>query len=120
MKIVLVDDSELDLMINKKIIELTYDESKVASFNNSESFFNYMSSGEKPDMVISDMQMPKVSGLDLAHEYITKYGKDHSKLVLLTAFVDGAIQKQVNDISDHIKLVEKPLNPSVLKALVSA
>lgn len=119
MKIVLVDDSELDLMINQKIIEMTYDQSRINSFDNCDSFFHYMEDAEQPDIVISDMQMPRTTGLELAHKYIDKFGEGYSKLILLTAYVDDAIQKKVQEVSNNIRLVEKPLNQSILKGLVS-
>jgi response regulator RpfG family c-di-GMP phosphodiesterase len=118
MKIALVDDSELDLMINKRIIELTYNDSQVVSFRDPDSFFSYLEQGDIPDIVISDMQMPKKTGLELAHEYIDKFGEEHSKLFLLTAFVDGTIEKKVSDVSTAIRLIEKPLSQSVLKAFL--
>lgn len=120
MRVALVDDSELDLMINQKIIELTYNESRVESFENPDAFFNYLKGGEQPQLIISDMQMPRTSGLELASKYIREYGNSGAQLVLLTAFVDDAIQAEVEAVSGDIKLVEKPLNESVLRSIVSA
>ena len=120
MKIVLVDDSELDLMINRKIIELTYGESLISSFDDSDKFFTYLEDGEDPQIIISDMQMPKTTGLELASRYIDRYGENKAKLVLLTAYVDEQIKNKVREVSECIHLVEKPLNQNILKALVSA
>jgi len=120
MNIVLVDDSELDLMINKKIIEMNYNGTQVSSFGDSDKFFEYVEDCEEPDLVISDMQMPKTSGLELANRFINRFGEGYSKLILLTAFVDDSIRKQVEEVSDKIHLIEKPLNPRILKDLFAA
>jgi len=67
------DDEEMNLAIGLMLKLLDCD---VTSFNNVRSAAQLFASGKKPDLLILDINMPEVSGLDMV-EFLRR--RDHTK-----------------------------------------
>lgn len=70
--------------------------------------------GDLPDMIISDVQMPVVSGLELAAAL--REARRNVAVVLMTAFPDDRVRARVQRIGAH--LLAKPFRVEELVELV--
>jgi len=99
MKILLADDSELILKRLKDIV-IDYDQVELTgSYRNGMDALNAIRDTQ-PDLVILDLKMPDLTGLEVLHE-IRKENKT-MKFVILTLFSSGFYrQKAMNEGADY-------------------
>jgi two-component system response regulator NreC len=83
--IILIDDHEIVIDSLKYLIEGQSNHTVVAKFNNAEEALQYIKENQtKVDVVVSDIKLPNMSGLEL-----TKEIKNHNsqiKIILLSQF----------------------------------
>jgi len=73
---------------------------------------------ERPDIVITDMLIPKVHGIDLCQKIKSDDGLKHTAVILMTAVYKGLPFKQdVNEASADF-CIEKPLDMAKILELV--
>ncbi|MFS4482941.1 response regulator [Hyunsoonleella sp. 2307UL5-6] len=113
MKILAIDDQQLVLLpIQKRLIELGYDVKIETDANNSISLYNSF----KPDLVIVDINMPKVSGLDIIKKIRNSKKADTPIMVLSGNTKDDIITEGFElGINDYMK---KPLSLNEICARV--
>ena len=80
-KILYVDDEEVNLLIFEKIFEKNY---KVVTANSGEKGLKLLEDQPDTTVVISDMKMPLMSGLEFIQEAKSKFSD--IKYFILTAF----------------------------------
>ncbi len=85
MNIIIVDDDKLVSLSLKTILEAQPDISVIAMGSNGEDAIALFEQ-HKPDVLLMDIRMDKMNGLDAAKEIIAKY--DDAKILLLTTFSD--------------------------------
>ena len=85
MNIIIVDDDKLVSLSLKTILEAQPDISVIALGSNGEDAIALFEQ-HKPDVLLMDIRMDKMNGLDAAKEIIAKY--DDAKILLLTTFSD--------------------------------
>lgn len=85
MRIVVVDDDQIVAISLKTILE-SDEEIKVAACGNDGADAIELYEKEKPDILLMDIQMKKVSGLSAAEEIMKK--DPEAKILLLTTFSD--------------------------------
>ena len=103
-KILLVEDEELIRMEMQEILELEYENIEVAC-NGQEGLEKYKSF--KPDIVVSDIQMPIMDGLEMI-EKIQEYG-DEVEYILITAFTEDKYLIQASKLSIQY-YISKPID----------
>ena len=69
----------------------------------------------KPDIVLTDIRMPKLSGIEFAQR-LTKQCPD-SKILFISGYLDISYLKSAIQLS-AVDYIEKPLNPEAVKAAV--
>jgi len=73
---------------------------------------------EKPDVIISDMLIPKVHGLDLCKKIKQDPGFSQTKVILMTAvYKSTTFKPQVKDAGAD-GFIEKPINTTDLMKLI--
>jgi two-component system response regulator DesR len=82
--ILIVEDQSLVRDAIAMLLSLEDDLTIVAKFSNGQEAINYLNDNPTPHIILSDIEMPLVSGLDLA-AYVTKQSLS-SKVVLMTTF----------------------------------
>src|SRR5512133_3598691 len=111
-KILIIDDDKMTRMLfNIALSKAGYN---VVEAENGELGIQKVSS-EKPDLVITDYQMPGKNGL----EVLAEIRKQNNKLpvIMLTAF--GDVVLTIKSIQEGAyEYLEKPVNPELLKASV--
>ncbi len=111
-KVVAVDDSRMILNIYKATLhELGYDP---VLFEFPASAIEWLQN-EKPLMVLTDLNMPDITGVQLTEEIRKKYKVEDLPVIMVTT------QNEVNDNEDAKKaginkIINKPFNAKTLKA----
>jgi len=116
MKILLVDDDSLSRgSLHKFLTQYLHHE--VAAFDSAVSAYNYLGS-ESVDMIISDIKMPEMSGIELLEKVKSNEELKSIDLVLITGFgeVSTAIQALRLGAYDYL---QKPVDIDELANIIS-
>lgn len=77
-----VDDMETNLEILKDILKGDYN---VKTFICGMDVLNYLENNEAPDLIIMDIDMPELNGIETTRRINNYYAKDHIPILFLTA-----------------------------------
>lgn len=123
--VLLIDDNDVDLKINSKLIKISNLFDEIVSCQSAEEGLTYLnrhlSEEQKlPDFILLDIQMPDMDGFDFL-EYYKKLPKQLTEkclIAMLSSTLDfGDIKKA--EASQHVvKLLKKPLHPGELEELL--
>jgi len=122
----LIDDSEIDVLINRRLMELTFFCENIVIVRSAEEGLSFLkndclNADEAPDWIFLDMYLPMMSGYDFIDEFknLPSFVTDKSKIVVLSV-----VQRQ-----DHLLRIfenrfvfgqlEKPLTQEALKNLAN-
>lgn len=112
--IVWIVDDEEDIL---EIIEsdLTGAEYTVRAFNSAKELLSELPSGN-PDLIVSDIKMPEMSGIELVKEVNKK--RPHLPVIILSGFVT---KETCLDVLQHgvVGILEKPYDDKKLLSLVN-
>ena len=72
----------------------------------------------KPDIVITDIKMPVMSGLELAAKCIEEYKENGPYFIVLTSYEDFALAREALQLSVCDYLIKLELTPDILKESV--
>lgn len=115
LRVVAVDDSKMILHIYRTVLHNLGCESRLFEFPAKaiESIKR-----EKPDIILTDLNMPDITGIDLTREIRKKYSKDKLPIVMVTTQdecrdFDSALEVGIND------LVRKPFTESQIGEMLN-
>ncbi len=113
-RVLIVDDEEdLTWTLTKKLSK-DQDKFQLICVNSGREAFEVLN--QLPtDLVITDVRMPEVSGLELLTEIRDKYPQ--TKVIIMTAYGSSDIQKSANDLG-CFRYVEKPFEINELRELI--
>ncbi|MFT4521972.1 MAG: two-component system nitrate/nitrite response regulator NarL [Bacteroidia bacterium] len=115
--IVLIDDNEIDLFVNRKLLEVADLSVKITDFLNPKYALEHLKKEKKVDLILVDHQMSSYTGYSFLNEfYNLKLGYE-PKIAVLTASANPDEHLQYNLISKDIDVWEKPLNIDLIKAI---
>ncbi len=115
-RILLVDDELAVLKLLEFILRDSYD---LVIHNNGLEAINWMDEGNIPDLIISDLQMPYVDGLDFVKSLKTSGYYRNIPIILLSAAY--TLEELAQQLPYHFDLlIAKPFNPTVLKKNIKA
>ncbi len=114
--LLLVDDEIAVLKLLEFILKKDYD---LMIHNNGLEAISWMDSGHMPDLIISDLEMPYVDGLDFVRSLKTSgYYREIPIILLSAAYSSDDLAEQLPYNFDL--LVSKPFNPSKLKESIQS
>ncbi len=111
-KIAIVDDDRVTLAVIEKALIL--DGFWVYSAQDGEEGLELVKR-EKPDILISDMLMPKIHGVDLCKKVKESHELKHTRVILMSAVYKKIAYKDLIRESGADDFMEKPVDLNTLK-----
>jgi CheY-like chemotaxis protein len=113
-KVLIVDDEETLTWGMAKSLSKDKDKYEVMVANNGREALNILKR-EKIDLVISDIRMPDINGLDLLVKIKKEY--PHTKVIIMTAYGSPDVQKEANR-RGSLYYIEKPFEISDIRKII--
>ncbi len=110
-KIMIIDDEPLNIMTFRQHLKMDGYENFVTTSDARESL--HLLRNERPDVVLLDIRMPEISGLDILRVIGLDPILQHTPVLILTAASDPAIRKQALDLGAS-DFLQKPIDPNEL------
>jgi two-component system, chemotaxis family, chemotaxis protein CheY len=115
MKKVLVIEDDIPLCwLLEKILQSKYE---VIIMSNGMEAWSWLSDGNLPDLIISDIKMPSLDGIELLENLSNSGLFKNIPVIILSGYEDGSKRKQCLDLGAFTYLV-KPFEPQSLVAEV--
>lgn len=116
-KTILIDDSEIDLFIQRRFLEVYNFSHQLISYKSAEAALSGLrnSNGEPPpDIIFLDLNMPDTDGFTFLKifENLPEKIKNASKIVVLTSSNSVKDKQQVFQNKNVIQFITKPLKQS--------
>jgi CheY-like chemotaxis protein len=122
--VMLIDDNDLDIMVNKKLIESENFSSNVVSHTSAQNALDYLkanaSADDKiPNVIFLDIMMPEMDGFGFIDEFgkLDDAVKKKTHIVMLSTTESFKDLNRANQSPYVYKFLNKPLTAPVLKAL---
>jgi two-component system, NarL family, nitrate/nitrite response regulator NarL len=121
-KTMLIDDSEIDLFIHRRFLELCNFSKELTTYKSAEIALDSLKNldgQEPPNVIFLDLNMPIVDGfsfLNLFTELPEKIRK-RSRIVVLTSSNSTTDREQVFLYKNVVQMITKPMKQSDIDAL---
>ncbi len=118
----LIDDSEIDLFIHRRFLELCNFSKELVAYRSAESALSWLKNlngDAPPNVIFLDLNMPVVDGflfLNLFSSLPEKI-REHSRIVVLTSSGSAADREQVLLHRNVIKMITKPIKQADIEAI---
>jgi CheY-like chemotaxis protein len=109
-KILVIEDDTLLCWLLKKIVGTN---AEVVLMHNGLEAWNWLSEGNEADLIISDIKMPTLSGLELLKKLNGNPTLKDVPVIILSGFEDPSKRKACLDLGAYTYMV-KPFEPAVL------
>lgn len=113
-KILVIEDDTLLCWLLKKIVGTNAD---VVIMNDGMEAWEWLSGGNEADLIISDIKMPNLDGLELLKLVSGSAALQNVPVIILSGYEDSAKRKECLELGAHTYMV-KPFEPPVLIAAV--
>ena len=124
--VMLVDDNDIDLFLNKKFLRVAGITDNTISFNSALEALNYLKHNanfpEKlPSIILLDIQMPIINGFQFLElfEEIPHQVRESVSIYMLSSTTDPIDIECALDNPNVVNLLCKPLDPLALKTVLS-
>jgi len=110
----LIDDSEVDLFVQKKFLELRHFANQIITFSSPAQALEVLNStpqDESPGIVFLDLNMPIVNGFEFLEQVRDSSASvfDNMKVVILTSSNSMADRERARSFNNVISFIPKPL-----------
>lgn len=124
-KTLIIDDSEMDLLVNQMIIKTANLSKETITKNNGKEGWLYLSNllkekpEELPDLILLDINMPEMNGFEFLSKFeqeaaLTKY----CKVIVISSSEDMEDLQKASQFKCVANYVVKPLEIASIKKLV--
>ncbi|MHA4896150.1 response regulator [Pedobacter sp. PWIIR3] len=124
-KVLLIDDNEVDLKINSKIITISKLFDEIVLCQSGEEGLAYLTKylddpEQLPDFILLDIQMPEMDGFEFLELFrkLSKTVTEKCLVAMLSSTLDFGDIKKAEANPYVIKLLKKPLFPKELEELL--
>ena len=118
-KIMLIDDNELDIFIAEKILEKAAFEGKIIVMESSKAALNYLkenagSNDKIPDVIFLDILMPEMDGYGFLNEFenLNEEVKNKINIIILTSTSNPKDKERAAKYAFVKNFITKPLKIS--------
>ena len=121
--VLLVDDSYIDNLINRKIIEKNHFADEIIVISSPVDAISYLkeclaTNTNIPDVIFLDIRMPEMTGFEFLQELKTIEGSDQKfKIFILSSSLDPLDIEESRKSNWVSKFISKPLTAEVLFGL---
>ena len=121
-KTMLIDDSEIDLFIHRRFLELCNFSKELVAYKSAESALDWLknlSGDQPPDIIFLDLNMPIVDGFSFLNHFtkLPEKTKKNSRIVVLTSSNSMTDREQIFLYSNVIQMITKPIKQSDIEVL---
>ncbi|CAL1520540.1 response regulator [Chitinophaga sp. MM2321] len=116
LRVILIDDNEIDLLLHEKLITFQQISRTVLSFVNANKALEFLSSNITlpkipPTIILLDIQMPEMDGFEFLHAFDSYPAKIKSQchIIMVSSSLDYSDITRTNANPLVIKLLRKPL-----------
>jgi two-component system, chemotaxis family, chemotaxis protein CheY len=113
-KVLLIEDDALLCWLLEKILKNKYE---VAIMNDGMEAWSWLTQGNVPDLIVSDLKMPGLGGIELLTNINRSDLHKNIPLIIHSGYEDAVRRKQCLDLGAFAYLV-KPFEPEFLVAEV--
>lgn len=124
-RVMIIDDSEMDIFLNKMILETTQFSTSVSSFTNPVTALNYFKEllgqshpEEKlPQIIFLDINMPFMNGFQFLDEFLKlpPFIASSIKFYMISSSEDPEDVEKIKNYPSVIKYLNKPLDKNQLQ-----
>ena len=111
---IIIDDSEIDIFIATKMIELSFPDAKIITFNNAIDAIEMIKKNafDKPALMFVDINMPIMNGFQFMEEFEKLPVETQKKFVpyFLTSSINDSEIAYAKTFKSIKKYINKPLN----------
>lgn len=118
MKVVLIDDNEMDIFVNQKLLEKGAFDIDITTFISPECGLDHIHSN-KVDIALIDNQMPGFTGLKFVQS-IKKEASQYPRIIILSASINPEDVISFKNYNPNIELWEKPLDIKLFSDLLAS
>lgn len=121
-KALLIDDSDIDLFIQKRFLEVYQFSSELEMYNSANEALKALQSGgveNAPEVIFLDLNMPEADGFTFLKDFnnLPQEIKSKSKIVVLTSSESNIDKDYVHSFNNVIHFITKPLKHSDIEEL---
>jgi len=118
--ILLIDDNEIDLFINERLLQYSNFASDIIPLTSSKTALEYLKNEKVlPEIIFLDVNMPVIDGFKFLYEF-SKFPDNRKKevrIVLLTSSANDRDKEKASANPNVIKFLSKPLSEQKLDSL---
>lgn len=125
--IILVDDNDIDIVVNSKLLKLANFSQNISSFNSGRDVLDFLGESEsqitdKQNILLLDIQMPTMGGFECLDQIMELPAEVQESLMvfMLSSSIDRNDIERAEKNPAVLKVLEKPLDVYLLKRLVDA
>jgi two-component system, NarL family, nitrate/nitrite response regulator NarL len=118
--VVLIDDSDIDLFVQRRFIELSGFARQVLTFQSSREALTYLSSAnlkENPDLIFLDLNMPEIDGFAFLEQYSRQVKNTRTRIIILTSSSSSLDRDRAATFPTVIGFLSKPLTEGNLSEI---
>jgi two-component system, NarL family, nitrate/nitrite response regulator NarL len=121
-KTILIDDSDIDLFIQRRFLEVYNFSDTLVLYNSAEEALGClkeMKADAAPDVIFLDLNMPEIDGFSFLNNFknLPQEVLDKCKIVVLTSSNSAKDREQAFSFNNVIQFITKPIKQSDIENL---